>query len=45
MLLHTCSVDVEVGDVQDFEFGHEWLCVGTWWEVLDESYYTFVGSG
>ena len=42
--LHTCPVDVEVGDVENSEFYHEWFGVGAWWEVFEEAYNAFVRS-
>jgi hypothetical protein len=36
------SVDIDVVDVQDAVFLHEWLCVCSWWFVENESDYFFM---
>ena len=40
--LHAGSVDVQVGDVENFKFRHEWLGVCAWWEIFEEAYNAFV---
>ena len=44
MCFCACSEGVEVGDVEDFEFCHEGLGVGSGWQVFNESDDLFLGS-
>src|SRR6266849_178117 len=44
--MHFCtgSKDIQVGNVEDVEFCHDWLGVCSWWCVFDESDDFLLGS-
>ena len=44
--VHFCAdaEGVEVGDVEDFQFVHNWFRWAAWWFVSDDSYYFLLCS-